>query len=318
MADDGKAGKNPLDLWSQWYDTTANMWSRMLSGEKENYWDPYGLYRQWFNIIEENRERLEGVDAGSMPGMGGVPGMDITDMRESMQRWVSKTAETYQHAANTGMDAMRMTPRWMQMMEEVRENLSQVDRVPADPMAAMLQWYNATSGPFGKFVEDIIQREEFLEASSRFFENYTSAYKIMRRASEEYWSNLQLPTRSDIARVATLVIALEDKVDRMEEMLEGLEDAGAAAGEGAAAVESLERRMDAVERKLDRLLAAVEEIQGAQDNGRAPAEEARREIKATDAARRRAQELGVDLAEIEGTGAGGQITVEDVRKRGEG
>ncbi|TCJ16189.1 hypothetical protein E0L93_10890 [Rubrobacter taiwanensis] len=122
----------------------------------------------------------------------------------------------------------------------------------------------------------------------------------MRRTSEEYWRNLQLPTRSDIARVASLVIALEDKVDRMEEELET-----EAAGSGR--MEDMERRIERVEQKLDRLLAAVERLESS--NGG--------EIRATEAARRRAAELGVDLREVRGTGAEGQITVEDVRRKGE-
>lgn len=291
---EAKQGNNHADLWKEWYETASRMWSRMLV-------DPYGLYRYWFDLMERSRDRVEeGVGAGSMPGMGGVPGPDGTEVRESMKRWMDKSAETYRETASASLDALKLAPRWMQMMEEVRENLMKAESLPADPMAAMLQWYNATSGPFSRFLEDVIQREEFLEASSRFFEHYTSAYKVMRRTSEEYWRNLQLPTRSDIARVASLVIALEDKVDRMEEELET-----EAAGSGR--MEDMERRIERVEQKLDRLLAAVERLESS--NGG--------EIRATEAARRRAAELGVDLREVRGTGAEGQITVEDVRRKGE-
>jgi polyhydroxyalkanoic acid synthase PhaR subunit len=176
---------------------------------------------------------------------------------------------------------------------------------PHDPLEFAVQWYNATSGPFSEFVHDVIEREEFLEPASRWLESYASFYKVFRRRSEEYLKNLQLPVRSDITRVAGLVVALEDKVDRLEEAFEEFEY-GYAKPATAEEVGEIEKRLDRVEGKLDRLLAALE-------NGSAP----NGSPKATDAARRKAQELGVDLTEVEGTGTGGQITVDDVRRKGE-
>jgi polyhydroxyalkanoic acid synthase PhaR subunit len=168
-----------------------------------------------------------------------------------------------------------------------------------------VQWYNATSGPFSEFIQDVIEREEFLEPASEWLQSYASFYKVYARRSEEYLKSLQVPVRSDITRVAGLVVALEDKVDRLEEAFEEFEY-GYAKPATAEEVGEVETRLDRVEGKLDRLLAALENG-NAQNNG-AP--------EATDAARRKARELGVDLTEIVGTGAGGQITVDDVRRRG--
>ena len=118
-----------------------------------------------------------------------------------------------------------------------------------------------------------------------------------------------MPARSDIARVASLVVALEDKVDRLEEAFEEFEY-GYAKPATAEEVGELERRLDRVEGKLDRILVALE-VGFATNNGTP-------ELRATAAARRKARELGVDLADVQGTGADGQITVEDVRRKGEG
>jgi polyhydroxyalkanoic acid synthase PhaR subunit len=168
-------------------------------------------------------------------------------------------------------------------------------------------------------VGDVIEREEFLEPSSRFLQSYASFYKVFKRNSEEYLKNLQIPVRSDITRIAGLVVNLEEKVDRIEEVLEDFEY-GYAEPATSESVQQLETRLDRVEGKLDRLLAALEGTQNggaqvpdvaAETNGSAT------EVSATDAARRKALELGVDLSEVEGTGNGGQITVEDVRRKGE-
>ena len=214
------------------------------------------------------------------------------------------------------------------------------------------RWYNATSGPLSDFVGDLIEREEILDVSSQFLQNYASFYKVFRRNSEEYLKGLSLPVRSDITRVAGLVIALEDKMDRLEDAFEDFEygytspattesveaveerinrlegaleriEDGAGNAATADSVSGLEQRLDDVEGKLDQILAA---LQNAPQNGSSPAEASQPEntaredesdeIVATAAARRKARELGVDLSEVEGTGNGGQITIDDVRRKG--
>ncbi|MCA3748672.1 MAG: E3 binding domain-containing protein, partial [Rubrobacter sp.] len=111
---------------------------------------------------------------------------------------------------------------------------------------------------------------------------------------------MQLPTRSDISRVASLVVALEEKVDRIEETFEDFEYRSARPATEERVAE-LEERLGRVEEKLDRLLGAVEEGPGGA-------------VRATEAARREAAERGLDLSQVEGSGEGGRITVEDVRR----
>jgi polyhydroxyalkanoic acid synthase PhaR subunit len=222
------------------------------------------------------------------------------------------------------------------VLEQAGSNMMKVEGgVPKDPVEFAVKWYNATSGPLGEFVQELLEREDFLEPSSRFLQNYATFYKVFKKNSEEYLKTLQLPTRSDITRVASLVVGLEDKVDRIEEAFEDFEY-GYAEPATAEAVASLEKRLDRVDRKLQPinrlgdefgLLAGMESLQAA-SNGSATAPENvagtnggtatdSGGVQASDAARRKAEELGVDLAEVEGSGTDGQITIGDVRRKGE-
>ena len=302
---------DPTDLWRQWYETSTKLWSDAARGAQGGQMmDPAQFYRQWFDTARDMQQRM----VGAAPGAGeGNPG--VQDM---MQRWSQASTAAWQKSTELGQNALDLLPRWTQMLEEARNNLLAGGSLPADPLQFATQWYNATSGPFSDFVGDVIEREEFLEPSSQFLQSYASFYKVFKRNSEEYLKSLQLPVRSDISRVAGLVINLEDKVDRIEEVLEDFEYTPAKPAT-ADSVEALEGRLDRVEGKLDRLLAALEGQNGdaqaevpASTNGSTAVE-----VKATDAARRKARELGVDLASVEGTGADGQITIEDVRKKGD-
>ncbi len=297
-----RAVMDATDLWRQWYETGTKLWSDAARGAQGGNADPAGFYRQWLDSVRDAQERMIGATPQAVEGNPG--------MQDLWQRWFEATSAGWQKSTELGQNALDILPRWTQMLEQARDNMLAAGSPPADPLQFATQWYNATSGPYSDFVGDIIEREEFLEPSSQFLQSYASFYKVFKRNSEEYLKNLQLPVRSDISRVAGLVINLEDKVDRIEEVLEDFEYTQAKPAT-AESVEALEGRLDRVEGKLDRLLAALESGGAPAANGSAVV------VNATDAATRKARELGVDLAEVEGTGADGQITVDDVRKKGE-
>jgi polyhydroxyalkanoic acid synthase PhaR subunit len=291
------------ELWRQWLESGTRMWSGGPGGAQDNYLDPAGVYRRWFEGMHDMQERMIGAAPEPVAGNPGV--------QEVWQRWFESAGESWRRGAELSQNAMEVLPRWTQMLEEARDNLLTVGAPPSDPLQLATQWYNATSGPFSDFVGDLIEREEFLEPSSRFLQSYASFYKVFKLNSEEYLKNLQLPVRSDIARIAGLVVNLENKVDNIEEVLEDFEF-GYATPATAESVQDLDRRLGRVEGKLDRLLAALENGSQNGANGSAGGE-----VEATDAARRKARELGVDLTTVEGTGADGRITVDDVRQKGE-
>ncbi len=298
-------GMDPAELWRRWFEAGTKVWADVLQqGAGGSYADPQVLYRQWFEGAEAVRRQMTGL-----PAADGWEGSGGPDPRELWRRWFDATVESWEKSAELGGEMLHMTPRYLEMLDQARTNLMSAESFPKDPLEFAVQWYNATSGPFSEFVQDVIEREEFLEQSSRWLQSYASFYKVFSRRSEEYLKSLQVPVRSDVTRVAGLVVALEDKVDRLEEAFEEFEY-GYAKPATAEEVGELEKRLDRLEGKLDRLLAALEN--GPAPNGGSP--EAAPE--ATDAARRKARELGVDLSEVEGTGPGGQITVDDVRRRG--
>ena len=379
---------DPTQLWRQWYETTTKMWSNFVGAGRENSLDPYGIYQQWFNSLEQLQEQMFGsmgvtpaLRNGNRPALGDSspssgasvvnpaasanpaaaqkPAADaaagqVAEARNLWKQWFEANQESWQKAVAVGQEAVDLAPRWFAMLDQIRNNLLSAEGFPTDPLQFATRWYNATSGPLSDFVGDLIEREEILDVSSQFMQNYASFYKVFRRNSEEYLKGLSLPVRSDITRIAGLVVALEDKMDRLEEAfedfeygyaspasaesveaveervsslegtlqaIEGSDDSGAATADS---VSNLEQRLDDVEDKLDQILAA---LQSAPQNGSTPAgssqqqeeatqEDGSAEIAATAAARRTARELGVDLSEVEGTGSGGQITVDDVRRKG--
>ncbi len=353
-----RAMTDPAELWRQWFETGTRMWSGALGAGQGNRMDPYGLYRQWFNSLEDFQEMLfdggfrspaaalrdgsgsapvvdpsaaaQNPAAATQPAVDAVKGQAV-EAQNLWKQWFEATQDSWQKAAGLGREAVELVPRWVAMWDQIRNNFLSAEGYPTDPLQFATRWYNATNGPFSDFIGDLIEREEMLDTSSHLLQSYASYYKVFRHNSEEYLKSLQIPVRSDVTRVAGLVVALEDKVDRLEEAFEDFEYGYAepATAESVGNVENrlanLESRLEGVEGKIDQLLAALEnapqnggvQAEAAEDSreeGVSEAPQTNGEIRATDAARRKAQELGMDLAEVEGTGAGGQITVDDVRR----
>lgn len=237
MSEEIRSQANPVELWRQWHDTVLRMWANPPGGRAE-----------------------EGSDWAANP-------------YETWWRWTEATVETWRRAAETGTRITRLAvPRWMEMAEEFRKQMLDGGSFPVDPLDFYTRWYNATSGPLSELADDILRDEAFLDYSKRLFDLYTTFDGIFRRLSEEYFGNLQLPTSSDVERMAGLIVALDDKVDRAEETLEELEQGQE---ESATAADALEERLDRlesrldqldrVESKLDQLLAAQN---GAAESGR--------------------------------------------------
>ena len=269
-------GTNPMDLWMRWYETSTRTWSDVFDGDREGLVDPWGLYRQWFSGMEEARERMLGAGrsgkphgaaggaasvldpTGVMDAMGVAGAMESMDPQQMYRRWFEAATEAWQKSNQFGTGMLDLSQQWTQVLEQAGNNMMKVEGgVPKDPVEFAVKWYNATSGPLGEFVQELLENEDFLEPSSRFLQNYASFYKVFKKNSEEHLKTLQLPTRSDIARIATLIVNLEDKVDRIEEAFEDFEE-GSADFATNEAVESLQERVSSFEGKLDRLLSAAD------------------------------------------------------------
>jgi predicted nucleic acid-binding Zn-ribbon protein len=296
-----RAARNPMELWRQWLETSARAWSDMFGGAtRESYLDPYRPYRQWFSGLKDAGEQttqpaqtppfaLMNPTAAMLSPGASQAGTPTPEAQNLWKEWFEAVSDSWQETAELGKEAVELTPRWGEMLGQIWYNFLSAEGFPTDPLQFITRWYNATDGPLSEFMGDLIQREEILQLSSRFLRSYASFYSVFRRDSEKYLKALQIPVRSDVTRVAGLVVAIEDKLDRLEEAFEEFEYGYAkpATAESMEAIEErierleqtighiegsatdtatadsvsgLESRIDGVEAKIDQILAALQNI----------------------------------------------------------
>jgi len=257
--------------------------------DDKRYPDPYGLYRRWFNTSEDVRDEANGDTISS------------AELGELWKRWFEATAGLQSRALETEDRFLgNLSPLWTEMAEDASAEMLSEETLPEDPLRFFLRWYNDTNERWSQAADELLRREKVLESTGHFFETYARSHRELRRASEEGLKNLQIPTRSDVARVARLVVVVENKVDRVEEALEEF-IYGDSEPATAGAVGSLEERMNRLEDKMDLILAALEKL-GAGDDP--DSEETPRE-PTTEKGRRAIKESSADRKEASGIKAGG-------------
>ena len=224
------------------FEDRGNKGSR--SGGEQRYADPYGLYRRWFEAWEGERETDDSLG--------------IDEIEEMWRRWFRGAARGSQRGSPFGTGPQEtLGPLWDRMARSIREEIMLGGGLPEDPVEFFLRWYEATSEQWAKSADELLGKSEFLESNARLRQEAARSYRELKKASEEGLKKLQMPSRSDLAGVAKLVVGVEDKLDRIEEAF-GEFVYGGSEPATAESVRGLEERMERLEEKMDRVLEALE------------------------------------------------------------
>lgn len=76
--------------------------------------------------------------------------------------------------------------------------------------------YFNTEGDWAKTMKNFIGTETFVAMLDKTLEQYLTASKVSRQQMDKFSEKGYFPSKKDIARVAELVISLEEKIDMME------------------------------------------------------------------------------------------------------
>jgi polyhydroxyalkanoic acid synthase PhaR subunit len=100
---------------------------------------------------------------------------------------------------------------------------NQSPRHPPDPFELWRQIYETNERAWNTVLERTVSNPAFAESSGKILETFLSAQKTVRDNMRSYLEQINLPTREDIARLGELIVALEEKVDQLDDRLSGIE-----------------------------------------------------------------------------------------------
>ncbi len=113
----------------------------------------------------------------------------------------------------------------------------------ADLFQAWKGLYDQYESTWTKATQEMLESESFTKTLSQTREQYLSGRKVSKETMERYWESLRIPTKTDVARVAGMVNALENKIDALED-----------------AHDTLMAQLSRIESKLDALLTPPVEV----------------------------------------------------------
>lgn len=220
---------DPLELWKLWNETTSKVWLNAVQSSTEATTKSSNLYSSWIQSVGESVNKAQ--------EQVHVNPFQLMSPKDAWKIWFDTTMEIWRKAVQTGGDPLGLTRQWLTMMEEAQQKLIAGSPLQTDPFTLFKEWYDATSDQWSKVVEETLSSKQFLESTRPLLESHASITAAFRHANEEYFKHLQLPTITDIANVAQLVINLEEKVDTLEDSLENFEQTNQATLEGLAHLE---------------------------------------------------------------------------------
>jgi len=231
------APTDPIEVWKRWNETTSKVWLSAVQNSAVSTTNSYDLYRSWIQSVGESVSKAK--------EQANVNPFQMMSAKDAWKTWFDATMDTWRKAVQMGGDPLGLTRQWLTMMEEAQQKLLAGAPLQTDPFTLFKEWYDATSDQWSKVVEETLSSKQFLESTRPFLESYASIALAFRRANEEYFKRLQLPTITDVANVAQLVINLEEKIDTIEDALENFESVQTTLAT-LEAVTHLEQRLDKV------------------------------------------------------------------------
>ena len=117
------------------------------------------------------------------------------------------------------------------------------------------QSYGQGESAWGKTLEQGMGTEAFASMIGQTLDAYVTFHKALRDSLNRYLETMNMPTHDDFGRVGAQIVALERKVDALDEKLDAIRDRLAARDR---LLEDLLQRLEQQDGKLEELSGSLE------------------------------------------------------------
>lgn len=121
--------------------------------------------------------------------------------------------------------------------------------------------YEHTEKSWNDVIQDTLGKEAFSQGLGQIQASYLQYHEMVSNLTDDYLKQTNVPTRDEIANVASLVINLEDKVDNIDDQL--YENSETVTKE----INQLKRAVGNLEKKFDKVLEAIASLDKKIDAG---------------------------------------------------
>ncbi|MFJ7973292.1 polyhydroxyalkanoate biosynthesis repressor PhaR [Psychrobacillus sp. NPDC096389] len=112
--------------------------------------------------------------------------------------------------------------------------------------------YEKTESTWRDAIQDTLGKESFAESLGQIQSQYLQYQGIVNKMTESYLKQVNLPSRDEIANVASLIINVESKVDDLEDQMD------AHKADTSREIDQLKKAVTNLDKKLDRVLELLD------------------------------------------------------------
>jgi len=116
--------------------------------------------------------------------------------------------------------------------------------------------YEKTESTWRDSIQETLQKESFAEGLGQFQSQYLQYQELVNNMTASYLKQVNMPSREEIANVATLVINVESKLDDLEDQIDGNKE------NTTKEIEHLKRVVTTLDKKLDRVIQLLDKSSG--------------------------------------------------------
>lgn len=121
-----------------------------------------------------------------------------------------------------------------------------------DAFGLWKEMYNKTENAWRDLIQETLEKESFAEGLGNVQSQYLQYQEIVNQWTEAYLKQANIPSREEIANIATLIINVDTKIDNLEDEVD--EQNSAASKE----IDQLKRTVAKLDKKLDRVIELLE------------------------------------------------------------
>ncbi len=128
--------------------------------------------------------------------------------------------------------------------------------LPLDPFKMWKSIYDQTEANWNDAIQESLKQESFSEGMGETLNYYLQYQELTKKTTESYLKQVNIPTRGELADVASLVINLEGKVDDLDDKF----DEELSKLDATKEISQLRKTVTNLEKKLDKVLETLEMI----------------------------------------------------------
>jgi len=127
-----------------------------------------------------------------------------------------------------------------------------------DPFEIWKKVYEQTESYWSKVLDENLATEEFSRGLGKVLDMNLQYRKLVNDSTKAYLEQMNMPSKDDLAKLASLIINVETKVDQIEDAVEDAIVVQADLEKQGSDVKALQNEIKKINKKMDQILELLQ------------------------------------------------------------